>query len=72
MTMFIDLSQITRQPTAPPAAAASAVAQVKADADGLRLRKAPSISGDIITKLPASTPLTVTSSVAGVQTTYAW
>ena len=60
----IDLSQITRQPTAPPAPAADTTAQVKADADGLRLRKAPSITGEIITKLPASTPLNLVGRTA--------
>jgi LysM repeat protein len=54
----IDLAQITRvpKPTAPPpAAGVSAV--VKADGDGLRLRRSPATTADVVTKLPASTAL---------------
>ncbi len=55
----IDTSQITRQPTAPPAPARSVSAAVKADAGGLRLRKGPGTDAEVITKLPNSTPLTL-------------
>ena len=55
----IDTSQITHQPTAPPAQADNVTAQVKSDAGGLRLRKGPGTDADVITKLPDSTPLTL-------------
>lgn len=55
----IDTSQITRQPTAPPAQADGVTAQVKTDVGGLRLRKGPGTDADVITKLPDSTPLTL-------------
>ncbi len=55
----IDVSQITRQPTAPAAVQTNVTAQVKADGDGLRLRKDPAIGDNIITRLPALTPLSL-------------
>jgi LysM repeat protein len=54
----VDVSQITRQPTAQPAQIAAGLsAKVKMDTGGLRLRKGPGIDQDVITKLPDATPL---------------
>ena len=50
------IAQVTRQPTAPPAASGIS-ARVKADSDGLRLRRDPSAGDNVITKLPALTAL---------------
>jgi uncharacterized protein YgiM (DUF1202 family) len=54
----IDITQITRQPTAPPVTVTGLTARVTADGDGLRLRKDPSIGDNIVTRLPAQTLLT--------------
>jgi LysM repeat protein len=55
----IDVSKITRQPTAPVEAAATGItALVKADSDGLRLRKEPVVGDNVVTRLPALTKLT--------------
>jgi LysM repeat protein len=52
------IAEVTRQPTTqPPPAVAGISARVKPDADGLRLRRDPSTSDNVITKLPALTPL---------------
>lgn len=54
----VDVSQITRQPTAQPAQIAAGLsAKVKMDTGGLRLRKGPGIDQDVITKLPDAAPL---------------
>ena len=54
----VDISSITRQPTAPASAASDGVTGVvKPDTGGLRLRKGPSINDDVITKLPDATTL---------------
>ncbi|HEY3343093.1 MAG TPA: LysM peptidoglycan-binding domain-containing protein [Anaerolineae bacterium] len=55
----IDISQVTRQPTAPPEAAAAGITlRVKAEGDGLRLRKSPVVGDNVVTRLPALTLLT--------------
>jgi uncharacterized protein YgiM (DUF1202 family) len=55
----IDVSQVTRQPTAPAAEPATGVTvRVKADGDGLRLRKEPVVGDNVVTRLPALTELT--------------
>jgi len=54
----VDVSQITRQPTAEPAQIAAGLnAKVKMDTGGLRLRKGPGLDQDVITKLPDATRL---------------
>jgi LysM repeat protein len=54
----VDVSQITRHPTAEPAQIAAGLsAKVKMDTGGLRLRKGPGLDADVITKLPDATPL---------------
>ncbi len=61
----VDVSQITRQPTAQPAQIASGLsAQVKMDTGGLRLRKGPGLDQDVITKLPDATPLNLLARTA--------
>jgi LysM repeat protein len=59
------IAGVTREPPqAPPAAAAAVSAQVAPGGDGLRLRRQPSTSADVITKLPGSTPLTLAGRTA--------
>ena len=61
----VDVSQITRQPTAQPAQIASGLsAKVKMDTGGLRLRKGPGLDQDVITKLPDATPLNLLARTA--------
>jgi LysM repeat protein len=55
----IDVTKITRQPTAQAQAGTTGItAQVKADSDGLRLRKEPVVGDNVVTRLPALTQLT--------------
>jgi LysM repeat protein len=54
----IDITQITRQPTAPSETTSGVTVIVKADSDGLRLRKEPVVGDNVVTRLPALTQLT--------------